>query len=136
MPNHANWKETINQEFTRRECRILDDGHALRRFLDLFCNRWTSLVVNVLSHGTQRFGELQRIIPGVSKKMLSGTLRNLEEAGLVKRVPYASVPSHVEYSLTDLGREFVEPLDALSTWAEEHQDALDAVRARKKTRCK
>jgi DNA-binding HxlR family transcriptional regulator len=121
---------------TAEEHRILDDGCALRRFLDLFCNRWTSLVVNALSHGTRRFGELQRIIPGISKKMLSETLRNLEEAGLVKRTAYASVPSHVEYSLTKLGCQFVEPVDALSTWAEEHQDALETVRARKKARCK
>ena len=98
---------------TSEECRILDDGCALRRFLDLFCNRWTSLAVNALARDTRRFGELQRIIPGISKKMLSETLRNLEEAGLVKRVAYAEVPSHVEYSLTDLGREFVPPLDVL-----------------------
>lgn len=121
---------------TSEECRILDDGCALRRFLDLFCNRWTSLTVNALSHGTQRFGELQRIIPGISKKMLSETLHNLEDAGLVKRVAYASVPSHVEYSLTELGRQFVPPLDVLSTWAEEHEDALDAVRAHKLACCK
>ena len=75
------------------------------------------------------------VIPGISKKMLSETLRNLEEAGLVKRVPYASVPSHVEYSLTPLGRQFVPPLDVLSTWAEEHECASDAVREHKLTRC-
>ena len=121
---------------TPEECRILDEGCALRRFLDLFCNRWTSLAVNALSNGTRRFGELQRIIPGISKKMLSETLRNLEEAGLVKRVAYATVPSHTEYSLTDLGRQFVPPLDVLSTWAEEHEDALDAVREHKLTCCK
>ncbi len=121
---------------TSEECRILDDGCALRRFLDLFCNRWTSLAVNALARDTRRFGELQRIIPGISKKMLSETLRNLEEAGLVKRVPYACVPSHVEYSLTPLGRAFVPPLDALSTWAEEHEDALNAVREHKLARCK
>jgi DNA-binding HxlR family transcriptional regulator len=121
---------------TAEEHRILDDGCALRRFLDLFCNRWTSLAVNALSHGTRRFGELQHVIPGISKKMLSQTLHNLEDAGLVQRVAYAEVPSHTEYSLTELGREFVEPLDALATWAEEHEAALDAVREHKRARCK
>jgi len=95
----------------------LDDGCALRRFLDLFCNRWSSLAVNALARDTRRFGELQHTIPGISKKMLSETLHNLEDAGLVKRVSYAEVPSRVEYSLTPLGRQFIEPLDALSTWA-------------------
>ena len=123
---------------TFEECRVLDDGCALRRFLDLVCNRWTSLAVNALARDTRRFGELQRIIPGISKKMLSETLHNLGDAGLVKRVAYASasVPSHVEYLLTPLGRQFVPPLDVLSTWAEEHEAALDAVRAHNLTRCK
>ena len=120
---------------TEDECRILDDGCALRRFLDLFCNRWTSLAVNALAPGTQRFSELQRLIPGVSKKMLSETLRNLEGGGLVRRVAYAAVPSHVEYSLTTLGREFVPPLALLSIWAEEHETVLDAVRDYKLARC-
>ena len=121
---------------TDEEWRILDDGCALRRFLDLFCNRWTSLAVNALAYNTRRFGELQHTIPGISKKMLSETLRNLEEAGLVKRVAYASVPSHTEYSLTPLGRQFVPPLEVLATWAEEHEDVLNAVREHKPTRCK
>jgi DNA-binding HxlR family transcriptional regulator len=118
------------------EHRILDDGCALRRFLDLFCNRWTSLVVNALFYDTRRFSELQRLIPGISKKMLSQTLHNLEDAGLVQRVAFAEVPSHTEYSLTPLGRQFVEPLDTLSIWAKEHKDALDAVSEHKRARRK
>jgi DNA-binding HxlR family transcriptional regulator len=85
------------------------------------------LVIYALADGTKRYSELQRQIEGVSQKMLTQTLRNLEHNGLVQRQVYAVVPPKVEYSLTDLGRSLLHPLSALCQWAEDHCDQLDAI---------
>ena len=78
-------------------------------------------MVHMLSEGAQRPSDLARRIPGISKKMLTQTLRNLERWGLVRRKVYPVVPPRVEYSLTALGERFAEPLEVLCRWAEENQ---------------
>ncbi len=101
-----------------------------QRVLDLIANRWTALVIYSLAGGTQRYSELHRKIGGVSQKMLTQTLRNLERDGLVERRVYPVVPPKVEYSLTPLGRTLTGPLRAICQWAEEHLPELERARGR------
>ncbi len=93
-------------------------------------SKWTGLVVRCLSNGTMRYSGLRRAIGGISQKMLTQTLRELEADGLIKRKVYPVVPPKVEYSLTPLGRTLVKPLVALGSWAETHQPEIEAANAR------
>jgi DNA-binding HxlR family transcriptional regulator len=106
-----------------------DGGAAVRRVLDSIANKWTMLVVATLDAGTLRFSELRAHIPGVSQRMLTLTLKNLQRDGLVSRTAYAEVPPRVEYALTDLGRSLIGPSLALAAWAVEHGPAIEARRA-------
>lgn len=98
-----------------------------RAMLDLLANKWSALAIGALEDGPQRFGRLQRHLQGVSPKVLTQTLRRLEDAGLVDRTVYPAVPPHVEYSLTELGRSAAVPLGMLRSWVEDNID--NAVRA-------
>ncbi|WP_062434729.1 winged helix-turn-helix transcriptional regulator [Herbidospora daliensis] len=98
-----------------------------REVLDLLANKWSALAIGALEDGPQRFGELQRLLQGVSPKVLTRTLRRLEETGFVRRTVYPAVPPHVEYALTDLGRSVSVPLAGLRDWVEDHIDALQSV---------
>lgn len=102
---------------------------ASRGALDLIANKWVVLIIEALSSGTLRYGELQRLIIGVSQKMLSQTLRKLEHAGLVGRKVYPVVPPKVEYTLTAVGESLVEPLSVLCEWAEANYAELRPRRA-------
>jgi len=113
---------------------VIDETYPSRQLLDLIGDKWTPLVLYVLGYGTQRYSTLQRQIPGVSKKMLTQTLRHLEQSGLLKRKVYPVVPPRVEYVLTPLGQKFVEPVAALCQWAQEHQGELTAVRKHQQKR--
>jgi DNA-binding HxlR family transcriptional regulator len=93
-------------------------------------DRWTALIVGVLSEGPHRFGELRRAVEGISQKMLTQTLRSLERDGLVSRRAYATVPVTVEYALTPLGETLVEVLAAVRDWAEAHAGQLVVARER------
>jgi DNA-binding HxlR family transcriptional regulator len=101
---------------------------APRRVLELFSSKWTSMILHVLQtrlKGRARTGVLLRSLPGISKKMLTQTLRDMEAAGLIDRHVHGTVPPAVEYSLTPLGHRFVEPINLLYNWARENSDALD-----------
>ena len=91
-----------------------------RSLLDLIANKWTALAVGALEDGPQRFGSLQRQLEGISPKVLTQTLRRMEEADLTTRTVYPAVPLHVEYELTDAGRSLNVPLQALRKCAENH----------------
>jgi len=91
-----------------------------REVLDLLANKWTALAIGALEDGPRRFGELRRKLEGVSQKMLTQTLRELERDGLVSRTVYPVVPLRVDYALTDLGRGVAEPLSAIRRWSEEN----------------
>jgi DNA-binding HxlR family transcriptional regulator len=106
-----------------------DGGRTIRAVLDRICDKWTLLIVSTLDSGRMRYTELQRHIPGVSQRMLSLTLRNLERDGLVTRTAYAEVPPRVEYELTTMGKSLIEPALALASWAIEHTPAIVAHRA-------
>lgn len=91
-----------------------------RDLLDVLANKWAALAIDALGGGTLRFKELQRRLEGVSPKVLTATLRRLEDFGLVHREVIPAVPLHVEYSLTAIGRSAVGPVLALREWAEQH----------------
>ena len=75
-----------------------------------------------------RFNALQRTIPGVSHRMLTLTLRGLERDGLVKRIPFATIPPRVDYELTEAGHSLKEPLFVLAAWARSRQAGIEAAR--------
>ncbi|GAA3735938.1 DNA-binding HxlR family transcriptional regulator [Spinactinospora alkalitolerans] len=95
-----------------------DPACPTRRLIDRVGDKWSVLVILHLVRGTHRFSELRCAIGGVTPKVLTHTLRELERDGLVEREVHAEVPPRVEYRLTDLGRDAVAPLDALRDWAE------------------
>ncbi|MBO9042051.1 helix-turn-helix transcriptional regulator [Curtobacterium flaccumfaciens pv. flaccumfaciens] len=91
-----------------------------REMLDLLANKWTALAIGVLEDGPQRFGELRRQLQGVSPKVLSASLKRMEDAGLVSRTVFAEVPPRVEYALTPLGEGAAAPLAHLRDWVNEN----------------
>ncbi len=97
-----------------------DSNCPTRVVLDRIADKWTVLVFGLLEDGPLRFSALQRGIDGISQKMLTQTLRNLERDGLVNRTVFPVVPPHVEYELTALGRTLSEPIAAIRHWAEEN----------------
>ncbi|KMS55204.1 HxlR family transcriptional regulator [Novosphingobium barchaimii LL02] len=110
---------------------------APRRVLELFATKWTSMVLHVLHArhgGSARTGVLLRSLPGISKKMLTQTVRDMEASGLLTRRVHSTIPPMVEYHLTDLGRRFVEPVELLYAWGRENPDALDRLLPRPSSR--
>ncbi|GAB2605369.1 transcriptional regulator [Paractinoplanes abujensis] len=105
-----------------------DGGKTLRAILDQICNKWTLLVVATLDRSRVRFTDLQHQIPGISQRMLTLTLRNLERDGLISRTVHAEVPPRVEYELTPMGRSLIPPALALAGWAIENVPAIEASR--------
>jgi DNA-binding HxlR family transcriptional regulator len=106
---------------------------APRRVLALFATKWTSMVLHTLHarhDGAARSGVLLRSLPGISKKMLTQTLREMEESGLIDRIVQNAVPPAVEYRLTPLGDRFVEPVELLYAWGRDNADALDQLGSR------
>lgn len=91
-----------------------------RIVLDRIADKWAVLVMGLLTNGPVRFNQLRRDIEGISQKMLSQTLKNLERDGLVHREAFATVPVTVEYSLTPLGKTLTAAFDTLRSWAENH----------------
>ncbi|WP_236792335.1 helix-turn-helix domain-containing protein [Amycolatopsis sp. GM8] len=105
-----------------------------RAMLDLLANKWSALAIGALEDGPLRFGELQRRLQRVSPKVLTQTLRRLEESDLVVRTVYPAVPLHVEYALTTLGRSAAVPLRQLRTWVEDNIDNVTAAQCESKVR--
>ncbi|WP_328453352.1 MULTISPECIES: winged helix-turn-helix transcriptional regulator [unclassified Amycolatopsis] len=101
-----------------------------RLALDLIADKWTAVVLYGLSQGPVRHGELVALIGGISRKVLTQTLRRLEAHGLIRRHAYAEVPPRVEYELTSLGATLIEPIHVLTEWARANGEAvLDALDA-------
>ncbi len=110
---------------------------APRRVLELFATKWTSMVLHTLHarhEGAARTGVLHRSLPGISKKMLTQTLREMEASGLLTRHVAGTVPPAVEYRLTCLGTRFVEPVEMLYGWGRANADALDQMGERATSR--
>ncbi len=106
-----------------------EGGCPLRDVLDRVGDKWSVLVVIQLRDGKMRFSDLLRSVEGISQRMLTHTLRQLERDGLVERTVYPSVPVRVEYELNALGRTLIEPLTALAHWAESHRGVILSARA-------
>jgi DNA-binding HxlR family transcriptional regulator len=104
------------------------DCKRINEVLSRVGDRWSVLVVISLSqYGTMRFNEIKRNL-GISQRMLSLTLKELERDGLVRRTQYPTIPPKVEYKLTKMGESFREPVSALGQWALEHRAKIDAAR--------
>ena len=102
------------------ESDVYNSNCPTRQVLDRIGDKWTALIIGLLEEGPLRFSELQRSIGGISQKMLTQTLRNLERDGLVERTLYPEVPPRVEYALTPLGETLCTPIAAIRHWAEAH----------------
>ena len=109
---------------------VLSAQCPTRQVLDLIADKWTALLIYLLSRGKQRYGELHRQVGGISQKMLTQTLRKLERDGLVSRHVYPEVPPRTEYELTRLGHTLIEPMGALCDWAGMHLAELEQARKR------
>ncbi len=96
--------------------------------LRLIGNKWEVLVLRDLMPGTKRFGELKQSIGGISQKVLTSKLREMEADGLVERHVFAEVPPRVEYSLTPLGRTLKPVLDAMEQWGTVYKKRIAAGR--------
>lgn len=98
-----------------------------RTSLARIANKWTAMIVITLSDGPARFGVLRQAVAGISGKVLSSTLRDLERDGVLTRTAYDEMPPRVDYELTPLGMSLREPLAALGAWAEQHiEEVLEA----------
>ena len=91
-----------------------------RDMLDLLANKWSALIIGVLEAGPMRFGMIKSALQGVSPKVLTSSLRRLEDHGLLTRTVYPEVPLHVEYRLTALGASAAAPLAQLRDWVEDN----------------
>lgn len=106
---------------------VYDQNCPTRHALDRIADKYTVLVIVFLQDRPRRFNELQRVITGISQKVLTQTLRSLERDGLLTRTIYPEVPPHVEYALTPLGETLIAPVAAIRAWAESNIEAvLDA----------
>lgn len=109
---------------------VLNANSEARRTLKVIANRWVSIILCALGDGPKRYSELDAMIEGLSQRMLTRTLKELERNGVVKRVVHSTKPLNVEYSLTPLGETLYEPLHALCAWAETHMDEVKEARKR------
>ncbi|WP_413335869.1 winged helix-turn-helix transcriptional regulator [Brevibacterium sp. GP-SGM9] len=105
-----------------------DPDCPTRVVLDRVGDKWTVLIILILDEGPKRFNEIRLAIGGITPKVLTSTLRSLVADGLVTREVFAEVPPRVEYGLTDLGRSLLEPVAALSKWAERNVASIEANR--------
>jgi len=95
-----------------------------RDVLEVLAAKWSALAIGALEAGPERFSVIQQRLDGVSPKVLTRTLRRLEEYGFVTRTVFAAVPARVEYELTDLGRGAARPLAQLRDWVESNVDLV------------
>jgi len=109
---------------------VYDSRYPARQVLRIIGDTWTPIVLFCMRGRTRRFNELQRSIPDVSKKMLTQTLRKLEQRGLLNRLVHPVVPPHVDYSLTQPGNKFAEAVALLCEWAEQNKALLQQVAGR------
>ncbi|WP_037686993.1 winged helix-turn-helix transcriptional regulator [Streptomyces durhamensis] len=113
-------------------CAAIPAEHMafIREVLDRVGDKWSLLLIAVLEPGPLRYTDLQRQVPGISQRMLTLTLRQLQQDGLISRTAYAEVPPRVEYALTPLGRGLHEIATSLVGWAAAHHDEIRENRAR------
>jgi DNA-binding HxlR family transcriptional regulator len=106
------------------------EGCEVRQILDRIADKWSLLVIALLERRKLRFTELKKSIEGISQRMLTNTLRQLERDGIVERTVFPVVPPRVEYELTPLGCTLHETIQSLVGWTERNQREIIAARAR------
>jgi DNA-binding HxlR family transcriptional regulator len=102
------------QNLPKPDCKVV------RAILDRVGDTWSLYVVSTLQGGRMRFNEIRRSVAGISQRMLTRTLRDLERDGLVTRTVYPTKPPSVEYALTAIGSTLLEPANTLFTWAQKN----------------
>lgn len=107
-----------------------DTCAVVRAILSRVGDKWSILIVRMLGDGSMRFSELRRSIEGISQRMLTLTLRNLERDGLVERTVTPTTPPRVDYELTELGRSLQSITEAFGRWAVTHRDQIENARIR------
>jgi DNA-binding HxlR family transcriptional regulator len=108
---------------------LLVEACPSRRALDLIADKWTVLTLYAIGAGISRHGQMRRQIEGVTQKMLTKTLRDLESCGLVHRQDFDETPPRVEYTLTSLGRSLLAVVQQLCDWAVVNMPRVEASRA-------
>lgn len=111
-----------------RQQRETQEVCPVRDVLDRIGDKWSTLLIFTLAERKHRFGELRRAISDISQRMLTQTLRELQEDGLVARTVLPTTPPSTEYELTELGRSLIEPLTHLLRWAEANHGAIKEAR--------
>jgi DNA-binding HxlR family transcriptional regulator len=104
-------------------------GCGLEAALAVIGGKWKPIVLWQLTPGTRRFGELRRLVTGISEKMLIQQLRELERDRVVARKDFREIPPHVEYSLTEFGVSLSDALRPLCDWGREHMSRIEKVKA-------
>lgn len=107
-----------------------EDCRAVSAILQRVGDKWSALVVTKLGSGPMRFSELKAAVGGISQKMLTTTLRGLERDGFVTRTVFPTIPPRVDYELTGLGRELLDPVMALVEWATSNTGRINDARAK------
>ena len=118
----SNNKGTVGVLQSSAECVSINE--VLARVGD----KWSLQIISRLGDGTLRFTELKRSVEGISQRMLTLTLRQLERDGLVQRTVYPTVPPKVEYTLSDFGRTILVPVNELANWALTYRLDIQAAR--------
>jgi len=114
-----------------RECDISgwDMGNCpVRNVMDRIAGKWSTLLLEALARQPYRFGELRRLVPDISQRMLTQTLRDLQRDGYIEREVFPTKPPSVEYRMTALGHSLFEPLSKVLQWAGENHAAVKAAR--------
>lgn len=121
----------VTVEVTKPGCEQAhneDPACTVRQVLDRVGGKWSIGILVEASNGPVRFTELERSLEGISRRMLTLTLRNLERDGLLVRTVYPTVPPKVEYTATPMARELYDSLTALTSWADRHRDDIAVAR--------
>ena len=100
----------------------------VRDVIDRIAGKWSTLILGALSRRPYRFGELRRMVPDISQRMLTQTLRDLQRDGYIEREVFPTKPPSVEYRMTPLGHSLFEPLSKVLQWAEVNHDSVRAAR--------
>ena len=116
-----------SDEVTEEQC--VPVCGLVRDVLDRIGDKWSLLVLNLLTGRTRRFMDIRRALPDISQRMLTVTLRHLERDGIVERTAYPTVPVTVEYCLTPLGATLIHSVIALVRWTAEHEREIAAARS-------
>ena len=120
--------DTLRETASACEAGNVATCEHISRTLARISDKWSMLVVRVLGRGPCRFNALRREIGEISQKVLASTLRDLEEHGFVSRTVTPMTPPQVEYALTDLGREFLDPVRTLAEWVMTNAPRMEAAR--------